>query len=52
VTEGERISFNGALDKVQKLEWRDRVQRRLQQRVDALASPEAIALLRKIEELL
>ena len=52
MTDGEQASFNAALAKVQKLEWRDGVVRKLNQRVDVLGAPDAIALLRQIEELL
>lgn len=52
MTPGERASFNDALDKVQKLEWRDRVVTKLIRRIDVLGKSDAIALLRQIEELL
>jgi hypothetical protein len=47
-----RRSLNAALDMNQKLEWRDRVVARLNQRVDVLGARDAIALLRQIEVLL
>lgn len=52
MTEGERSSFNAALAKLRKIEWRDRVLRRVHLSIDVLGEEEAIALLRKIEALL
>ena len=39
-------------DRLQKLEWLIRVQRKVESRVDVLGASEAIALLKKIEALL
>ena len=52
MTEGERRSFNLALDRVQAFEWRDRVLRLLDRKLEVLGPSDKIALLRKIEELL
>lgn len=49
---GERASFNAALAKLNKLEWRDRIIAKLNRKTDVLGPPDAIALLRKIEEIL
>ena len=52
MTEGERASFNAALDRNRKHEeWR-RISRKLDNNLDILGSSVAIALLRKIEALL
>ena len=52
MTEGERASFNQALDKVRKAEWQRHTFRKLDYKIDSLGCSEAIALMRKIEELL
>jgi hypothetical protein len=52
VTPHEQTMFNEANDRVKALEWRDRVLRRLNQRLEPLGPHDKIALLRKVEELL
>lgn len=47
--ENVRRDFNAALARLNKLDWRDRITRKLHDKIAVLGETEAIELLREIE---